>query len=428
MATLLCFTAAARVGAARLRWAALVPGLLVIAILVGAPARASYRQLVQGRTIDSHLLRLAQQLVGIARVNATEHARPEARPAAATPATTLRRDAPRIILLLTIDAFRCGFGRGDRPELFDVCPSITRLAQEGRVRFDHYSNAPTTTPSLTALLSGPSAPLPDQLRDLGYRSSAIITHPNTVGDAQVRASFDEIDRSLVAASVATHTTAQAVTDRVLDHLSADDGSRQFIWAHYFDAHFPYVTDPASPSPLKDQSVAAYAVAVRRTDAAIGRLADALRAGSWRDQVLVVLTADHGEEFGEHGDYFHGASLHEAAVRVPLIVWSPAVGRSYGAPLLPVSHDRTAGYILNAVTGRPYSADGPVLISSELERDPQIAVIEDGWKLIAHPSLGYNELYHLRVDPEERQEISDDALEMLRVLRTYSQAAFGVLGA
>jgi arylsulfatase A-like enzyme len=110
----------------------------------------------------------------------------------------------------------------------------------------------------------------------------------------------------------------------------------FLWLHYMDPHDPYfavdgrsyarVSSPRPPAALADEMRAAYGDNVRRLDQYIGELTSALEARGLLANTTIVLTADHGEEFAEHGGFYHGTTLYEEQLHVPLI----AVGRNITA--------------------------------------------------------------------------------------------------
>src|SRR5262249_16605030 len=115
--------------------------------------------------------------------------------------------------------------------------------------------------------------------------------------------------------------APALTDQVLGHIEEIHRAgepRSFLWIHYFDPHEPYATHPgltASERPI-DPYDGEIAYLHRERAAPMGALARPDRP------VVLALTADHGEEFKEHGGWYHGSSLFEEQVRVPLIVVAP----------------------------------------------------------------------------------------------------------
>lgn len=145
---------------------------------------------------------------------------------------------------------------------------------------------------------------------------------------------------------------------VLDWLG-EDRHPFFVVVNYLDAHDPYLPPApyrnkftATPNPGGlinaevfgqrqlssqefDSEVAAYDGAIAYVDAQIDTLIKALRARSPSRELLVVLTSDHGEEFGEHGAYMHARSLYREVIHVPLIVWKPGqvpAGRRIGTPV------------------------------------------------------------------------------------------------
>jgi hypothetical protein len=348
-------------------------------------------------------------------------------PAAATPAPAIvppaivpAADAPQILVLVTIDAFRCGFGVGDRPPLRDICPRLTALAAEGRARTDLHTVCPSTSCAVSALHLGEGdrgPALATLLGGAGYRTHAIATHGTLLADRRIRSSFAELDATLVPVAVgAATTTAAATTDRALAWLGQVAGAgagagRAFLWVHYYDPHAPYVKTPGSP--VITDHLAAYATEVRRTDAEIARLIDGVRALPRSREALVAITADHGEAFGEHGAEYHVSSVHEGATRIPFLLWSPAGLARHAARPLPVSLADVRPFLLALVTGGPFAPSDESLIETTFADDPQVAVVRDGWKLIRHVRLGYDELYDLGVDPGEENDRA--AAEPERVL-------------
>jgi hypothetical protein len=243
--------------------------------------------------------------------------------------------------------------------------------------------------------------LAEKLGALGYRTHAVITHSYLMRRKDIRDSFATVDESLVSrAARPTESTAEEVTDRV---LQAIDGivDRGFVWAHYYDPHAPYVEELGSHVIGSVRS--AYAAEIRRTDAAIGRLVDSLEGTG---NALVLITADHGEEFGEHRSTRHGYTLYEEAVRVPMIAWSPGPDpRRYLPGPVPAGLDEAAPFLLATATGTSFFPDEERFLYTEAGDDLQYAVLKRGWKLIHHLTLGYSELYDLSADPLERVDLA-----------------------
>ncbi|MDD5306265.1 MAG: sulfatase [Deltaproteobacteria bacterium] len=99
--------------------------------------------------------------------------------------------------------------------------------------------------------------------------------------------------------------------------------RFWLWTHFMDPHKEYVEHPGFPR-FGDDRRAMYDGEVAYTDRYVGRLLAALAASPAADRTLVVVTADHGEAFSEHGEWTHGAELWEEIIRVPLVVAGPGV--------------------------------------------------------------------------------------------------------
>ncbi len=141
--------------------------------------------------------------------------------------------------------------------------------------------------------------------------------------------------------------ASAVNREFLGWLADNDQGAFFAFLNYFDAHDPYLTPPgavrhfgtavkthADSTVLRDwqkiarespdsKSVAlardAYDDCIASLDHALGELIGELRRRGKLDSTLLIIAADHGEQFGEHGKFRHGASLYEPEIHVPLLV-------------------------------------------------------------------------------------------------------------
>lgn len=102
----------------------------------------------------------------------------------------------------------------------------------------------------------------------------------------------------------------------------------------FNGALPFQTAPDPEPGVRDRIVALYDAEIRGISRAFGKLLDELRARGVYENTIIVLTADHGEEFHEHGGWTHGHSLHREVVHVPLIVrlpdsLGPSAGRGRG---------------------------------------------------------------------------------------------------
>ncbi len=312
--------------------------------------------------------------------------------------------------------------------------------------------------------------LAESLRDAGFVTAAVVSNPylsHAFGfargfdvyreqDALARGAAAIAGRSLLypigrAAEAFVPADAPGITDVASEYLQRLVAGRFFLWVHYMDPHEPYRggaselgapwtcgTDPAAacfartrearageeaPSD-SDRAVvrALYEGDVQRTIRAISDLLGELAEEDPGRRVSVVLLADHGEEFWEHGSMGHGQSLHEELLHVPLAVALP--GYAAGPVTGDVGLDQVAPSILAAL-GVPVGPNrAPVLpvVSSTTGRavpagcllfgEQQRSVLLDGRKLITAPRG--DEVYSLTDDPGEHlNRVASDVATDLR---------------
>jgi Sulfatase len=346
--------------------------------------------------------------------------RAESKPAySATPVN----GAPQHLVFVTIDAFRCALGARERAELSsDVCPQLDALRRKGSAEGRVHARAPHTIGSLAAIMAfdgdGDLDTLPSALRRRGYRTETVATHRSLLRDPRMRASFDHPDDSLAPiAEEAGSTSSDEVTSRVLAKIEAATQAERntFVWAHYYDAHAPYVRDPGSR--IAYDHLESYQEEIKRTDRAIGRLISSLDARFANGEVALFITADHGEEFEEHGGTTHGRALYEEVTNVPFIAWRTGSNPRHGLPSeLPTGGVDIAPYVMSVVTGAPFSPSDSVLMEASPFDDRQVGVVHGRTKYILHYQLGYEELFDLERDPLEHDDLSGQDPVRLTTMR------------
>lgn len=257
------------------------------------------------------------------------------------------------------------------------------------------------------------------------------------GQLRVKARRVEIGRSF--------KFAERRARDVLDHAAAwilDEGDRSsspssgamttasadqpwFAWVELFDPHAPYDVPEARAADPYDNEVA-------YVDAELGRLFERLRAApATLDRTLIVVTSDHGESLGAHGEDTHGLFAYDETLRVPLIMHAPTLGPR--VPNTLATHADVMPTILDLVgLPAPASVQGRSLASAlegtELETTPVyfealdanltrnwaplIGIIAGGWKLIELPIA---ELYDLSRDPKETANLFSSETDRARVL-------------
>lgn len=256
-------------------------------------------------------------------------------------------DGPRHVLLITVDTLRADhLGVYGHPD--DISPSIDALANRGVTYREAHAPASwtlaslasvmTSTPSsvhgcwdFTSSLADEALTLAEVLGASGYRTSAVVNHVFLGPKYGLHQGFENYDTELVQSGlVKSHEAVSSpqVTQKgiaALQGWSADPELPQFLWLHYFDPHSDYQAHPAFVERFgRDSNYERYRGEIAFTDRAIGRVLAELQDLGLESQTVVVFTADHGEEWGEHGGKGHGTTLHAEQIRVPLIVAGPGL--------------------------------------------------------------------------------------------------------
>ncbi len=368
------------------------------------------------------------------------------------PQFALEPDANRNILLITVDTLRADAlgAYGGRA----ATPNIDALADRG-ARFDFaHAHAVVTLPSHTSILTGRlpyehgmrdnsgfrvpdgTETLATRLRPKGFATGAFVAGFPLTKRFGLTPGFDVYDDQLPEMGAATANSmpdrpADAVVSRTMDWIGKQSG-KFFAWVHLFDPHSPYKPPEDLRARYPDQP---YFGEVAFVDRALGPLFDRLRALD--RPTLVVVTADHGESLGEHGELTHGMFAYESTLRVPLIMaviggkgGGSAQGTVIGAPVRHVDlaptvlesagepvPDGLAGTSLRPLLAGGTAADRPNYFESmtyNLVRGwaPLRGVIVGREKYIDLPIA---ELYDLSTDPGEARNLAAGPGDRLNVL-------------
>jgi arylsulfatase len=258
-----------------------------------------------------------------------------------------------------------------------------------------------------------------------------------LGSRQAKIALDKLKRIIRSEPYAP---ADELTDVAIEMVEEVETEPFFLWVHYMDVHGPYKERDRppilrkflsewrwqraiqSPDTISDSShrrlKQSYKTEVRFVDRQVGRLLDSLEENGYREDTLVAYTADHGEEFREHGDYAHGHKPYDELVHVPLVVSppeKPAVSSvDVPVPLLDVtptfvdagggSLDGFDGEPLPEVTGGDPDRDPRIVSEAEFEPTLVASVRTDRWKYVLDEEPA---LYDLENDPEERDDVLAD---------------------
>ncbi len=287
----------------------------------------------------------------------------------------LTADSDRNVLLVTIDTLRAdalsSYGGPART------PNLDRLASHGaRFTFAH-AHAVVTLPSHTSILSGllpyehgvrdnsgfrvrPGTPtLATRLKARGFATGAFVGGFPLTKRFGLTPGFDVYDDQMPETRGAVEVAmperpAGVVVPRAVTWIGQQT-TRFFGWVHVFDPHSPYKPAADLASRYAGQP---YYGEVAAVDRALGPLFDTL--ATLTRPTLVVVTADHGESLGEHGELTHGMFAYEGTLRVPLIVALVEPGRTAVA----------AGVVVDAPV-RHIDVAPTVLDVLGIERDPKL---------------------------------------------------------
>ena len=369
------------------------------------------------------------------------------------------------LLLITIDTLRADmlgtYGNSD-----DLTPNLDQFAKEG-IRFPSaFAHATMTLPSHCSILTG-EYPLRHGVRDnglfrleasrltlaeilkqAGYRTGAFIgafvldtrfglsqgfdLYDDYYGDKTHFMNFNFVERS-----------ADKVLAPAAAWIEREESQPWFAWVHLFDPHVPY----APPDPYRESyREQPYAGEVAYTDAALGAFLDRLRSTGRLENTLLVVTADHGESLGEHGEKTHGAFAYNSTLHVPLILWaaprlepqvfSETVGHVNVLPTVlellnvPVPDSVQGKTLLPRLSGQGQAGNGPVYfetLHSYLTQNlaPLTGLIDGEYKYI---DLPLPELYHLPRDPRETDNLFASESGRARELGGKLEELVGTLGA
>ena len=345
--------------------------------------------------------------------------------------------APRSVVIVTLDTTRAdALGcYGGPPSL---TPAIDALARDSVLYERAYTTTPLTLPSHASLMTGlypirhavrdnGRNPLPDAATTLaeratrrGLATAAVVASAvldPVQGLAQGFAHYDRVRRPSASTTTAHYAErdADAVLAGVRRWLDERDPTEPFLlWVHFFDPHFPY---EAPAQFQKRASGIDYHGEVAYVDRAVGDLVEELRARALLGETLVVLTADHGEGLGDHGEESHGTLCYDTTMRVPLLVRYPDGTRAGERSREIVSLVDVYPTVLDALAlGPPGDVDGLSLWRRTLpaERgayfESYYGFLQFGWSPIAgwidarakylHGTSP--ELYELERDPDEAE--------------------------
>jgi arylsulfatase A-like enzyme len=350
-------------------------------------------------------------------------------------------------------------------------PEIDRLAAEGVLFEDALTPAVYTLPAMaslwtsrypeehrnveprTASLARARLTLPDLLQAQGIVTAGFVANGMAGPGFGFDRSFDEFRE--IYREFGQRADADSFREVVPGWLEANRARRFFAYLHYREPHWPYDPKPPfntrfgpdGPIPRDLRNEVGFFVAVNNrrrettadeadhivrlydgnlafVDQELGFLRSSLETlGLW-ERTVVIVTADHGEEMGEHGLFGHEAQLYEPALRIPLVIRFPQAAGLAGrrvrglvdlVDLAPTIADVYGllgrGGSAESFGGRTllpmlFGAPGkPAVVSRTRGEQPRWSLHDGRYKLVYDGRLGTRQLFDVSLDPEERLDLA-----------------------
>ncbi len=383
-----------------------------------------------------------------------------AAPSAAAASKPQRPSEPLNVLLLTVDSLRAdmpwvGYER-------EIAPNLTKLAKDCVVYENAYSLSSYTAKSVGGFLTGR---YPSTLYRDGYffqRYYAANLFLSEVLSARGVATIGwhghmyfgkgkGLEQGFATWELAPGITFDPQTDKGItsekltklgiELLSKPEntGKQFFAWAHYMDPHDEYNKHKESPdfgSKGKDK----YDSEVFHTDLWLGKLLEWVEQQPWANKTAVIISADHGEAFGEHGMYKHAFEVWEVLIRVPLLVKAPGIAprrikerRSHidlASTILDLMNvPSPPEFMGKSLVPELYGAepDNREPIISELTEDshnpPRRAIIQGDYKLIIVGNGYKNYLFNLKTDPGELKDLGKEEPAKLEEMKSLAKGIY-----
>jgi len=371
-------------------------------------------------------------------------------------------------------------------------PNLCRLADDGTI-YQGFSHASWTKPATASLvtstlpsthnaMSKPSSLsddlvlIPEALQEAGYTTGGIVSNVNLAESFGFAQGYDdyyylgpdylfgaqESSSKLIVYQLGRqialgmfggdgvyfndfYQDSEVVNSVAFDWLDDHADERFFLFLHYMDPHDPYFVHPyngegvarvSMPEPepeMAEELHALYRGEIDYLDANFGKLLAKLEAAGVYDDTVIVLTADHGEEFHDHGGFWHGLTLYDEQIHVPLVIkWASGVdgprdGADSGIARLIDVGPTILGTADVAVPETMQGVDLRTPFASRLEKDQQVFAEEDHegnvlWALrtedekliVANPNnprgVPEREYFDVSSDPLEQDAYEDPGAE------------------
>lgn len=334
-----------------------------------------------------------------------------------------------IVLLLVVDALRADVLDKHASRF----PTLGRLARESVSFSRATAPAPGTTASITSVLTSRypsqiawtdnrgrpfphedrSVRFPELLAARGVETVNIQGLPGLGMRYGITRGFTE--ETILPAKDRRFAASDTMMPALLERLRRASDKPLFAYLHFEDAHAPYDRVTTKGPPFER-----YLAEVGQVDTQLGALVDLLERSGLGRRTIIVLTADHGEAFGEHGKSYHATTLYSEVIHVPLLFRGPGLAPRrvdelvslvdiaptvldfFGVP----TPGRFMGQSLSThLGGKQRELVRPVL--AQTDDDQHALLFRDGFKLVLDRRGGTQELYDLSRDPGELENLFDE---------------------
>lgn len=392
---------------------------------------------------------------------------------------------PKNIVIIAIDTVRQDHTSIlGQPELVKRSPNLWRLAENGIVFEAAISQAPWTIPAFGSIMTGKyphehgavtpflklrgdQITLAEILKEAGYTTGGAVSNGFVGSSHGFGQGYDYYNEDNLAV---LRSSSKGITDASIKFIEDAKDDKFFFFAHYFDPHGPYLDYEAYDYSegyagwlsrtsnsmsfirrmrhfMKEEDVgfitSLYDEEIFFMDSQIGRLLDYIDQAGLTEDTAIVVVADHGEEFMDHGTFGHALSLHDELIKVPLVFVLPGTGirnrvvkevvetravfstildyiglgwSSSGQvmsllPIIKISPDkRVSDHSFEA-----YSVEGFKDTVGAAGKAELFSLRTSKWKLIVNKEQSWTALYDVEVDPGETTDLSADLPEILTEL-------------
>jgi arylsulfatase A-like enzyme len=375
---------------------------------------------------------------------------------------TLNSDRPNVIIL-GIDTFR-GDHASHNGYQRKTCPNIDSIGKKGIVFTNAFSTTSWTLPAFHSILTGLYSrsngvfminnsldksyiTLAELLKNQGYKTAGFISGDFLKSPYGFNQGYDLYNESVsrrAGIESQANITSDKLTKLALPWIRKNQINKFFLFIHYWDPHYDYIPPdpydtvfdpdyqgtidgrnfkhseaihPQMPKRDFDHIIALYDGEIAWTDKHIGKLLSSLQEWHLDKETIVIVVADHGEGFFDHGQRTHGSTLYNEEIQIPLIFYIPSLelSKTIEHSVSIVDIVPTLCDLLNI--NHPKGTDGTSLLPIiNSNRDwtrgevyaelwhKLIAVIRDDWKLIHNTKTGEFQLFDLNNDDGEKNNL------------------------